>query len=1308
MAIIPQSLQARRPQQVQTLSQYQMQKVGVPQPASQPLQEIPEQSTSEQAQAIKEANAKINALNLAISVVFSGKGVTSSRLDRFPEARKFIDAIQWGNTAGMSGQEAQIIQRLHTELQGGYYAKSTGLLKPSESDILKNLYSAQTGQLEGIPTTTKAEKTQTVYYGDKVYKNVPVDVAKQALKNPNALRDLSYSTKSQPSKVITPMKTISPTSGLFTQQQGTNVFGKQVGTYNVETQVYTSPTGVQTTTTKPPIQAVKVGGFYDLSKKITDKVNVETQRYQELGYNKQDASTMAVESVRKGGMTYSQLPKRNGIQQEPIRLFGMTGSVITKEGVSEAARKRIAEQKTKIIVDDSSFYDEYGSAGYYNSSENAIHLSKKYADKQKGVVEHEEAHAFDFFGLFKSDKSFEEASMGGVDEEYYKDYYSKRNASYDKEIEKERKANAFELFASVPGFFGKLFPEESDVFKTGLNVSESKTPFENVQGVSTKKEEGFFGQLTSLGKTIGEGVSSLFGGGMTGNVVSEGSKGKEVKDSKKYELNNILGLKESEIYNPKTNTYSSTPFKSEQGTIFLRPLTIEEQGKVNLLKQKEKTIEKAILYPFGTAGQMFGGIFTTPLTEKEKESISGKDFFNPVKQYEIYSNYQDWKSSLKEGLDVSNKLKNLNNEYSKVEEEYKNKKINEIEYQKRFNEYSSKFDYYNKNENYQKIVNTDRKTLYQDIANSNLSTKRKVILSGLVSATDVVTYVFPQTRVIRGTGQLSSGLSELGYATSTEEKISAGGNILFGGLVAVSSFSKGGGKIFDVGLTGAKAKVVSKVASYGLSAGVSGLYGSEQYQETGSIPVAIGSGVGSFISLQVPFRKITSSLKETKLSDIKSNIKKLALDKRGTYGSQQQMEEVSADEEVIYDYVEQVWKKKNKITGKISRLEATTAFKTLPEEEQLNVLKIAFSESKDASGNLLKRIYLDKSSLMKDIDKAKIFMKESGLTNIQINKLIQRLFPNIEVTIPIIQSEGVMQEEANKISSIPQQVQAVKEVSKNRFNLLTGNVIQEKELQAMSQNKVVLFNLDRVSQKEKLIQKQGYKEEQQTKQESRQLSSLASLFNQTYQTKQIEKEEQISRTIPIQISPQIQKPNQVQRQERIIPILFKQPRPRTPDIVKQKEPINIVPFGFIPSTKKPEQEREQVFIGYALQDTKKGKGKWIPVTKPSTKQGAIDRASQYVDRTISARWKVEPMKKKIRGKEQFVRVEKQKLQQPTGYWERNQNKFRTFQQKKGVRTQLPNGGIELQKFRLDSSGETRKIQKEKARASNTRNFFGFR
>ncbi|HDK42504.1 MAG TPA: hypothetical protein ENG87_03935 [Candidatus Pacearchaeota archaeon] len=155
-----------------------------------------------------------------------------------------------------------------------------------------------------------------------------------------------------------------------------------------------------------------------------------------------------------------------------------------------------------------------------------------------------------------------------------------------------------------------------------------------------------------------------------------------------------------------------------------------------------------------------------------------------------------------------------------------------------------------------------------------------------------------------------------------------------------------------------------------------------------------------------------------------------------------------------------------------------------------------------------------------------------------------------------------------------------------------------------------------------------------------------------------------------------------------------EPRKSEPKI---KKIVPIVPALFFPEEEK--QRKEQAYYGQV-----KRKGKWTTITpKPATKRAAVDYASEVADKTLAASFRVIKVKKKIKGKEKFVEIERKKLAKATGYWDTHKYKFRTYKIRKGTKQKLPRGGIEKKQFRLDLPGEKKTIQK----ARGVRGFFGF-
>lgn len=134
-----------------------------------------------------------------------------------------------------------------------------------------------------------------------------------------------------------------------------------------------------------------------------------------------------------------------------------------------------------------------------------------------------------------------------------------------------------------------------------------------------------------------------------------------------------------------------------------------------------------------------------------------------------------------------------------------------------------------------------------------------------------------------------------------------------------------------------------------------------------------------------------------------------------------------------------------------------------------------------------------------------------------------------------------------------------------------------------------------------------------------------------------------------------------------------------------------------PRVKKEEESgTKEGYIPEALIDsTKTHKAYWKKLSnKPMTKRSALSVSAEYVDNEISARGRI--MK---------VKTNKEIIDTGEDYFGKNSYKFRTFQQKKGVRTNLPNSFIEKQRYRADNPKEimTLKIEKQNSR----RTPFGF-
>lgn len=111
--------------------------------------------------------------------------------------------------------------------------------------------------------------------------------------------------------------------------------------------------------------------------------------------------------------------------------------------------------------------------------------------------------------------------------------------------------------------------------------------------------------------------------------------------------------------------------------------------------------------------------------------------------------------------------------------------------------------------------------------------------------------------------------------------------------------------------------------------------------------------------------------------------------------------------------------------------------------------------------------------------------------------------------------------------------------------------------------------------------------------------------------------------------------------------------------------------------------------------TKQRKAFWLKLSdKPMTKEAALDTAARFVDRTISARGKVVEVKTK------------EPIQSNSdSYFKANEQKFRFYKQRQGVKTKLPNSFIERRKYRADNPREVKTLVAASLKSRRTP--FGF-
>lgn len=137
---------------------------------------------------------------------------------------------------------------------------------------------------------------------------------------------------------------------------------------------------------------------------------------------------------------------------------------------------------------------------------------------------------------------------------------------------------------------------------------------------------------------------------------------------------------------------------------------------------------------------------------------------------------------------------------------------------------------------------------------------------------------------------------------------------------------------------------------------------------------------------------------------------------------------------------------------------------------------------------------------------------------------------------------------------------------------------------------------------------------------------------------------------------------------------------------------------FFPGELKPKEKlvKQPAYSVSVLREATGKKPHWEKLNKqPLTRESALSMGGQEVDKSISARFRVQA-EKMLKGKEGKI---KKPVDTGSKYFEIHRHKFREWKQKKGVRTKTPSQFIERQKFRADTVQETLALQQSKRRAS---------
>jgi hypothetical protein len=307
-------------------------------------------------------------------------------------------------------------------------------------------------------------------------------------------------------------------------------------------------------------------------------------------------------------------------------------------------------------------------------------------------------------------------------------------------------------------------------------------------------------------------------------------------------------------------------------------------------------------------------------------------------------------------------------------------------------------------------------------------------------------------------------------------------------------------------------------------------------------------------------------------------------------------------------------------------------------------------------------------------------------------------------------NKGVKQESQLLYKQETKQIEVPKSALKKRINLVqqTSPLSTLWGLQSELQSPFNLMSLSEKQasrQKEKQLQFQREKQKQassflipelqmgkqQVKQKEKQLYGFLDIQRE----KQLQQESYAKRLLFFQTYKQPQLETQKEKQKIG---LLQRPLLRQREIqlekYKQKKEFG---YGFI-NEEKSKQEKETGYNAYVRIDaTKKIKAHWEKLNKkPMKENSALGIMAEFVDKNISARGKIVPVK--LKQKEELSK-------QKNTYFDSNSYKFREYKIRKGTKQKTPLTFIERESYRVDSPGEIKglKSRKEKARIKT---FFG--
>lgn len=363
----------------------------------------------------------------------------------------------------------------------------------------------------------------------------------------------------------------------------------------------------------------------------------------------------------------------------------------------------------------------------------------------------------------------------------------------------------------------------------------------------------------------------------------------------------------------------------------------------------------------------------------------------------------------------------------------------------------------------------------------------------------------------------------------------------------------------------------------------------------------------------------------------------------------------------------------------MTRTQATGEFSRASKERQISIIKKSFEG----------RVYLDRTSLNSDINRAINFMKEAGLSNKEIADILKQV-PQIKAITPQASAQEVstvIQKTTSGMFAPTQSGNQVIGVEMKGLEFITTptstlkpSSVGETQWTTSQQGQELLSKLGlKASTKSLFDVKQDTKTE--TKVDTRQ--STFQNFTPITQTTTITTTAQKTSTNTVNIpkfqTPQIPKIETPQIPKIQTPTLPRSPTARKTGRSPQKETTfpKIPLIKFSSSSILPTESRGTQ-VGFIPQAY--SKGKWINLSRqPLSREAALGRMARTLDNTTAARGRIKKKKGKI-------------LNVNDNYFSINQGKFRPYKIRKGRAIQTPNQFIEKRSNRIDTLGEARGLK----------------